>query len=269
MCSGDGISLSERGGAVCRAIGGSSRGIPCPPIGGTGDVTRVAIYAWSYVTIQEGIIGTIDCAARPALRLATIAIVTAGLATAGCSTTTVVGGGGTHPSPTTAATPAKLFSDDFKGACSGATVSRAAKYDAAAVSHKAILFAPNGTDSYEDTTTLPSDWMVQFDANSDAYAAVDTVVCLTVESDESIQECTGYQDNGHDTDDKVDLRTATYGLSVREAKTGKELGATELTSGDDACPLVISFDNDNQTKVYDAPPAKDDLVAFVKPFVQP
>jgi hypothetical protein len=218
---------------------------------------------------RRGIIGTIDRAARPALRLATLAIVTAGLAAAGCSTTAVVGGGGSHPSSTTVAPPAKLFADDFKGACSGATVSRAARYDAAAAVHKAILFSPNGTDSYEDTTTLPADWMVQFDADSDAYAAVDTVVCLSVESDESIKECTGYQDNGHDTDDKVDLRTATYAVSVREAKTGKELGATELSSGDDTCPLVISFDDDHQTKVFDAPPAKDDLVAFVKPFVQP
>ncbi|WP_161600639.1 hypothetical protein [Mycolicibacterium hodleri] len=28
----------------------------------------------------------------------------------------------------------------------------------------------------------------------------------------------------------------------------------------------MSFDNDTQTKTYDAPPSNDDLVAFLKPF---
>jgi|KBSSwiStaDraftv2_1062776.scaffolds.fasta_scaffold06082_13 hypothetical protein len=46
-------------------------------------------------------------------------------------------------------------------------------------------------------------------------------------------------------------------------------GATELSGSDDSCPTILSFDNDNQTKVYDTPPSSDDLVAFLKPFVQP
>jgi hypothetical protein len=33
--------------------------------------------------------------------------------------------------------------------------------------------------------------------------------------------------------------------------------------------MVMSFDNDTQTKTYDAPPSNDDLVAYLKPFVQP
>ena len=84
-----------------------------------------------------------------------------------------------------------------------------------------------------------------------------------------LKECTGYQDNGRDTDDKVNLRSATYSVSVHEATTGKELGATELSGSDDSCPTILSFDNDNQTKVYDTPPSSDDLIAFLKPFVQP
>ena len=44
-----------------------------------------------------------------------------------------------------------------------------------------------------------------------------------------LKECTGYQDNGRDTDDKVNRRSATYSVSVHEATTGKELGATELS----------------------------------------
>jgi hypothetical protein len=75
----------------------------------------------------------------------------------------------------------------------------------------------------------------------------------------------------------VDMRPAehtsrkdhAYTVSVREATTGKELGSNELTSSDDTCAMFMSFDNDTQTKTYDAPPSTDDLVAFLKPFVQP
>jgi hypothetical protein len=183
---------------------------------------------------------------------------------AGCAN----GSGGSTGTPA-AATPAKLFADDFRGACKGATVSRATPYEAGTSWHKAVMFSPSGDDLVEDTGALPSDWMVQFDANADAYAAVDTVVCVEVESDRPIKECTGYQDDGRDTANKVDLRAATYAVSVHEATTGRELGRTELTGADEECPMFISFDDPDQTKVYDAPPAKDDLIAFVKPFVQP
>jgi hypothetical protein len=67
----------------------------------------------------------------------------------------------------------------------------------------------------------------------------------------------------------VDLRSATCAVSVREATTGKVLGTTELSGTDDSCPMFMSFDDDTQTKTYDAPPSKDDLVAFLKPYVQP
>jgi uncharacterized protein YceK len=203
------------------------------------------------------------------LRVAVAAIAVAGLAAAaGCST--VIRSGG--PTPTvapTSTTPAKMFADDFRGACKGATVSRATAYDTGAPSHKVILFSPYSGDIVEDTTTLPSDWMVQFDANSDAYAKVDTVACVEVKDEQPLKECSGYQDNGRDTSNKVDLRSADYTVSVREATTGKELGSTELSSSDDSCPMFMSFDNDTQDKTYDAPPSKDDLVAFLKPFVQP
>jgi hypothetical protein len=148
-------------------------------------------------------------------------------------------------------------------------VSRATAYDAAAAAHKVVLFSSYDGDLIEDTSTLPEDWMAQFDANGDAYAKVDTVACVEVKDEQPLKECTGYQNDGHDTDNKVDLRTATYTVSVHEATTGKELGTTELDGTDDSCPSVVSFENDTQTKAYDSPPSTDDLVAFIKPFVQP
>lgn len=68
---------------------------------------------------------------------------------------------------------------------------------------------------------------------------------------------------------EVTLNTATYKITVHEATTGKVLGTTELDGTDDTCPTFMSFDDENQKKTYDAPPSKEDLVAFVKPFVQP
>ena len=191
----------------------------------------------------------------------------------GCST---LGIGGLKPAaptmstaPPTSSPAAKLFPDDLQAACKGATVSRATPYDPAASTHKVVLFSPDGGGVTEDTSTLPSDWMVQFDASSDAYAKVDTVACLEVKDEQPLKECTGYQDDGHDTSNEVDLRSAVYTVSVREATTGKELGSTELSGTDDTCPMFMSFDNDTQTKVYYATPSKDDLIAFLKPFVQP
>ena len=81
-----------------------------------------------------------------------------------------------------------------------------------------------------------------------------SIPSLEVKDEQPLKECTGYQDNGRDTDDKVNLQSATYSVSIHEATTGKELGATELSGSDDSCPTILSFDNDNQTKVYDTPP---------------
>jgi hypothetical protein len=171
--------------------------------------------------------------------------------------------------PTTSPAPAKLTSADFMAVCQGATQSRAANYSPDTKSHKTILFTPLSHGLVEDTSMLPSDWTVQFDANRDTYAAIDTVVCVETKDEQSVKECTGYQDNGHSTANKVDLRATAYTVTVRAAATGKELGSTELSGTDTTCPMFMSFDDDTQTKPYNVPPPKDDLIAFVKQFVQP
>lgn len=201
----------------------------------------------------------------PALRVTVVATVVASI----LSSCAGIPGGDGPTGITTSPAPAKLFADDFKPVCQGATVSRATSYAEATTSHKAILFSPNDGTPYEDTSTLPADWMVQFDANSDAYQKVDTVVCVDVESEQLIKECSGYTRDDHETDNKVTLNTAKYRVDVHEATTGRLLGSTELDGTDDACPMFMTFDDDSQHKTYDAPPAKDDLIAFVKPFVQP
>ena len=208
---------------------------------------------------------TIGVPTERALRIAVVATAAASILSS-CAGSP----GGHGPTGiTTSPAPAQLFADDFKPVCQGATVSRATPYAAAGATHKVILFAPNDGGPYEDTSTFPTDWMVQFDANSDAYQKVDTVVCENVESEQLIKECTGYTKDDHETNNKVTLNSAKYQVSVHEATTGKVLSTTELDGTDDTCPMFMTFDDDDQRKTYDAPPSKEDLIAFVKPFVQP
>lgn len=202
-------------------------------------------------------------------RVATIVVAGAGLAfVAACSEVDAAKPVPT-PDPATSSAPAKLTSADFMAVCQGATQSHATGYSPDAKSHKTILFTPWGQGLVEDTSTLPSDWTVQFDANRNTYAAIDTVTCVETKDQQSVKECTGYQDNGHSTANKVDLRATTYTVTVRVATTGQELGTTELSGTDSTCPMFMSFDDDTQTKPYNVPPPKDDLIAFVKQFIQP
>lgn len=171
--------------------------------------------------------------------------------------------------PSISAAPVKLTDSDLQAVCSGATASRATAFDPQAQSHKVILFSPLNGSLVEDTSMLPTDWMVQFNQSSDAYAKIDLVACIQVTDEQPLKECTGYEDNGAATANKVNLQSATYSLSMRSAVTAKELGRTELSTADDTCPMFMSFDDDTQIKTYDVPPPKDDVVAFIKQFAQP
>lgn len=203
------------------------------------------------------------------VRIATIAVAGIGLTyLAACSRVDAAKPLPTLAPSTSPPAAAKLTSADFMSVCQGATQSRATAYNPDALSHKTILFTPLSHGLVEDTSTLPSDWTVQFDANRDTYAAIDTVVCVETKDEQSVKECTGYEDNGHATANKVDLRATTYTVTVRVATTGKELATTELSGTDTTCPMFMSFDDDTQTKPYNVPPPKDDLIAFIKQFVQ-
>ncbi len=57
--------------------------------------------------------------------------------------------------------------------------------------------------------------MVHFAEHGDAYAKVDTVAFVEVKDEQPLKICTGYLNDGHDTDDEVDLRSATLRRAVR------------------------------------------------------
>lgn len=169
-----------------------------------------------------------------------------------------------QPSP-----PAQLFPDDFKGVCSGASVSRATAYAGGGKAHKALYFETY-KDGYTDrSSSLPQDWTVQFSPDSDAYAAIDLVACAKRTAAQEVKICDGYKNDGKPTQNKVRWHTATYLLSVMEATTGKKLAETTLEATDTDCPMFMNFDGDSET--VDGYDTLSDaaVVEFLKPHVAP
>ena len=163
----------------------------------------------------------------------------------------------------------QLFPDDFQPVCQGATVSAATAYDEAAATHKALYFASHEEDLTDKSSSLPADWTVLYSPEGDALAAIDLVLCAVRTSEALVQECTGYQDDGVDTGNTVNWYTATYDVSVRAATTGQVLAQETMEATDEDCPTLVFFDGEDETVDMYAALSDDDMVAFLKPFVQP
>lgn len=162
----------------------------------------------------------------------------------------------------------KLFADDFKGVCSGATVSRATAYDAAAAGHKAVYFATYKDGLGDRSSALPADWTVQFSADTDAYKAIDLVVCAKRSAAQQVKVCDGYKKDGKPTQNKVRWHTATYKMSVAEATTGKTLAETTLEATNADCPMFQSFDGEADTIDGYASPSDTAVADFLKPHIK-
>lgn len=166
---------------------------------------------------------------------------------------------------TAQATP--LFPDNFKGVCSGATVSTATAYDPAATTHKALYFATYEDDLMDRSSSLPPDWTVNFSPEGDALRAVDLVVCARRTAAKQVRVCDQYQNDGAETENVVRWHTATYELSAREATTGRELAKTTAEATDADCPMFQSFDDDSE-QVDGYASLSDSVVAdFLRPHI--
>lgn len=149
---------------------------------------------------------------------------------------------------TEAAAGSQLFPDNFKGVCSGASVSAASAYDPNAASHKALYFATYRDDFLDQSSSLPADWTIQWSPNGDALRGIDLVVCARRTAAREVKVCDGYQNHGAPTQNRVRWHTATYELSVREAKTGRQLGETATVEAtNDQCPSFMTFQSDSET----------------------
>ena len=160
-----------------------------------------------------------------------------------------------------------LFPDNFKGVCSGASVSTATAYESGAPAHKALYFATYEDDLTDRSSSLPGDWTVNFSPDGDALRAIDLVVCGRRTAARQVKVCDGYQNDGRDTQNKVNWHHATYDLSVREARTGRTLAETSVEATNSDCPMFMNFDNDSETvDAYASLP--DSAVAdFLRPHI--
>jgi hypothetical protein len=166
-----------------------------------------------------------------------------------------------------AAPVSQLFPDNFKGVCSGASVSNATAYDAAAATHKALYFRSYEDDFTDSSSSLPADWTVQWSQEGDALRAIDLVACARRTAAVQVKVCDGYEDDGKPTQNKVRWHTATYELSVREATTGKVLATTTLEATETDCPMFQTFDGDSDTVDGYATLSDTAVADFLRPHI--
>ncbi|MEA3038742.1 MAG: hypothetical protein QOE79_1255 [Sphingomonadales bacterium] len=163
--------------------------------------------------------------------------------------------------------PNMLFPDNFKGVCSGASVSAATAYDPAAKAHKALYFATYKDDLTDSSSSLPADWTVRFASDHDALRAIDLVACARRTAAREVKVCDKYQNNGSASQNKVRWHTATYELSLREAKTGETVATTTLEATDAECPMLWSFSSDSETADGYASPSDSAVADFLRPHI--
>ena len=177
------------------------------------------------------------------------------------------GGADASGTPDAQLAASMLFPDSFNGVCSGASVSNATAYDPAAKAHKALYFASYEDDLLDQSSNLPADWTVQFSPDNDALRAIDLVACARRTAAQEVKVCDGYKNDDKPTQNKVRWHTATYEVSVREAKTGRVLATTTMEATDTDCPMFQSFDSDSETvDGYDS--LSDTVVAdFLRPHI--
>jgi hypothetical protein len=181
-------------------------------------------------------------------------------------------GSGSGSRTTGSPPPQTLFSDDFKPACQGVSMTAAKPYDkSATTSHKILFFIIGRDDKLIDqsNSTLPQDWWVRIDQDPKAYSHVDLVVCAERTTQTFVKDCSGYKVKDKTSPLVVKWHTATYKVTVREAATGKELSAKEVTASDADCPQFYSIPADVTTVNDYAKPSEETIVNVAKPFVQP
>ena len=82
-----------------------------------------------------------------------------------------------------------------------------------------------------------------------------------------MQECTGYESDGVETGNVVNLYSADYDVSIHAATTGEELGRTTVSAIGTECPMFVSFSEGETTRDWFETDAEA-VAAFARPFVE-
>jgi hypothetical protein len=163
----------------------------------------------------------------------------------------------------------QMFSSDFAPACRNNPVEGATPYDPARAGiHKVVTLQGTDTDELnEGFLSIPTEWTITFDVATDQYATAELVLCVIRVNATLAQECTGYETDGVETDNVVNLYSADYLVAVHEATTGKQLGSTTITATATECPMFVTFtEGEKTTDWYE----KDDgaVTDFARQFVE-
>jgi hypothetical protein len=164
--------------------------------------------------------------------------------------------------------PDKLFPEDFHPTCEGKPSPYAKAYDPAAPVHKVVMISSYRDIKLSDgSRRLPADWTVKYKSDGDAFAEVDLTVCVVRTAETFAKDC----NVDHEPSPLlVKMHSATYAMSVHEAKTGKELAAKTVAANDTTCPpYIIGGPKDTNTMNEYAEVKDAEVVAFAKPFVKP
>ncbi len=79
--------------------------------------------------------------------------------------------------------------------------------------------------------------------------------------------CEGFQNQGRPTQNRVRWHTATYELSVREARTGRELAKTTAEATNAQCPMFMTFQGDSETVDGFATLSDSAVADFLRPHI--
>lgn len=172
--------------------------------------------------------------------------------------------GDTAGGSTTMPAVAQHFDTDLAQVCRGTGVDWATPYDHATPGpHKVVVFQGPEVTDLTSVSTGNAEWDVLFDPASDAYAAVELVVCAVRTGEELAQTCTGYtDDDGTDSGKTVDYYSATYAVTLRAATTAEVIDETTVEADADVCPMLVYFDEGETTAIQYA---SVDVNAFLLP----
>ena len=166
---------------------------------------------------------------------------------------------------TTAAPAAKLFAEDFSAACRGIALPKAAAYGKAPGTHPALGQFGKGKDTQQ--AVLTESLTVAWNENSDALTAIELVGCAERTTETFVKDCNNYEfESKPDPDAIAKMYDATYKVSIREAKTGKEIGSGTIEAKQTDCPSFVLFEKGKTKNEYAWD--EDAFEAILKDYVQ-
>jgi hypothetical protein len=145
------------------------------------------------------------------------------------------------------------------------TVPGVMEYDPSDGVNKVVIFVENEQGSY--LPMLPFDFPVEgwLTSSNVRETEAELVACLTVLDLKERGHCS-YR--GASSSGTIIKFRVTYEITLYEAATGEVLATGQISGPEGDCPQHAGFAEDN-VKVQYGLPSKDELVAFLRPYVEP